>query len=113
MRKIDFDQWPYGAYRAGRDHIIFNRHYEPIVRISPPTFLCHDVERVPHSIPIGPPTVTPCRPDERIEFDSQVWFYADANLPRRHLGTRRRLEQLIGSIPELAAEIARRAKVAA
>jgi len=116
VSKLDFDQLPYGAYLSGRDTIIFNRRYQPIVRISPPAFLCHDTGRVPTSIPLGPPTVTACRPDERIEHDSQVWFYTDANPPRRCAATRGRLEQLVRMIPELGAEIARRqfkAKVAA
>jgi hypothetical protein len=106
--KSDFDQLPYGAYLAGRDTVIFNRRYQPLVRITPPACLCHDSDRVPTSIPLGPPMVTACRPDEWIEHDSQVWFYTDANPPRRCTATRTRLEQLVRMIPELAAEIARR-----
>ncbi|MGY8681235.1 hypothetical protein Q2941_26085 [Bradyrhizobium sp. UFLA05-153] len=110
MPKINFDQLPYGAYLAGRDTIIFNRRYQPIVRISSPAFLCHDSGRVPTSIPLGPPTITACRSDEWIEHDSQVWFYTDANPPRRCATTRVRLEQLVRMIPELGVEIARRGR---
>lgn len=104
----DYTQFPYGAFLAGRDTIIFNRDYQPIVRISPAAFLCHSADRVPCSIPVGPATITPCHPNEWIEHDSQVWFYSDANPPRRCAATRARLDQLITAIPELGAEIARR-----
>lgn len=110
-----FDQLPYGAYLAGRDIVLFNRRYQPIVRISPPTFICHNTERVPTAIPVGHPVITPCLPTEWIQFESQVWFYTDANPPRRNRQTRERLEKMIADIPALAREIGHRtgAKVAA
>ena len=105
---IDFDLQPYGAYLAGRDTVIFDRRYRPIVRISPPAFLCHEPNGLARSIPVGSPRVTACRPDEWIEHDEQVFFYSDENPPHRSRTTRERLAQLIASVPELGAEIARR-----
>ncbi|MBB4391782.1 hypothetical protein [Bradyrhizobium sp. ERR14] len=112
MRKFDFDQLPYGAYLASRDTIIFNRRYQPIVRITPAAFCCHDKNRVPTSIQVGQPTVTACRPDMWIEHESQVWFYSDENPPHRCAATRQRLDQMIQALPELAAEIEHRGRAA-
>lgn len=105
-----FDQLPYGAYIAGRDFVIFDRRYRPIVRVSPATFVCHGSGGVPMSVPLGSPKVTACRPDEWIEHDSKVWFYTDANRPSRDRGTLAKLEHLVASLPELGVEISRRSK---
>ncbi|MBR0793967.1 hypothetical protein JQ615_01045 [Bradyrhizobium jicamae] len=108
MPKRDFTHLPYGGYIVGRETILFNRRYQPIVRIAPAAFRCHGQNRAPLVIPVGPSTVTPCDPGERITFDSQVWFYTDANPPSRNMATRARLQQLVDDIPELRAEIERR-----
>jgi hypothetical protein len=94
----NFDPWPYGCYLCDGSTVIFNRRYEPIVRISEPAF--------PAS---GAQVVTACDPSERIEHSGQQhWFYSDANPPRRSSETRARLKNLLDTIPALAAEVQRR-----
>jgi hypothetical protein len=107
-KKRDLRLLPYGVYLTATDAVYFDRDYRPIVRLTYPGKI-----NWPIITEIGEPAVTLCDPKERINFDGQSWFYTDANPPSRNKQTRQRLEQIIAAIPELAAEIARRAKVAA
>ena len=92
MGRIDFWDWPYGCYLERDSAVLFDRRYRPIVR-----FLPGDI-------------VVPCDPTERVQFYAQVWHYSDGCSPRRNAGTRASLRALVGSIPELAAEIQRRSR---
>lgn len=96
---------PYGVYLTTTDAVYFDRDYRPIVRLAYPGQIAWPV-----STDVGAPVVTVCDPSEQIKFDSQHWFYRDANSPRRDRTTRAKLERLVASLPELAAEIARRSK---
>jgi len=93
----NFQHYPYGAYLCRDSIVYFNRRYEPIVRISEPTF--------PDA---GNREVSVCDPSEWIEHSGQHWFYSDANLPRRSSETRHKLQTLLTTIPALAAEVQRR-----
>jgi hypothetical protein len=92
VRRIDPWLLPYGCYLERDSAVLFDRRYQPLIR-----FLPGDI-------------VVPCDPRERIDFYAQVWHYSDGCSPRRNSGTRARLRALVGSIPELAAEIQRRSK---
>jgi hypothetical protein len=81
---------PYGLYLECDSAVLFDREYRPIVR-----FTKHGV--------------IACDPTEWIRFGAQLWHYNDGNSPRRDRGMRARLLSLVAAIPELAAEIKRRA----
>jgi hypothetical protein len=93
MRRFNAWLLPYGIYLAHDSAVLFDRQYQPIVR-----FLPGEV-------------VVPCDPRERINFFAQLWHYSDATTPTYNARTRSRLRALVGSIPELAAEIQRRAHI--
>jgi hypothetical protein len=84
--------FPYGQYVRGNEIVWFDRSYRPIVRV-------------------GADGVTPCQPDEWIDHQSKRWLYSDANAPGRDAETRKNLEALIHEIPEMDAEIHRRARI--
>jgi hypothetical protein len=87
------DPWslPYGCYLTRDSAVLFDRRYQPIVR-----FLPGEV-------------VIACDPRERIEHDGRVYHYSDANPARYNAQTLKRLRLLVAAIPQLAAEIKRRA----
>lgn len=87
-----FETWPYGQCIRGNEIIWFDRSYRPIVRC-------------------GADVVRPCQPDEWVEHSAKRWLYNDATSPRRNRDTRAKLEGLMREVPELAAEIGRRARV--
>jgi hypothetical protein len=90
LKRSDLDSWPYGEWGEPTGAaVIFNRRYEPIVRI------------------LGDQT-TPVDPNERIAFVRQSWFYRDITSPRLDRTTRARLLAMIEANPELRAEIVRR-----
>jgi hypothetical protein len=92
-RRIDPWDLPYGIYLAHDSAVLFDRRYEPIVR-----FLPGDI-------------VVPCDPTEWVHHYARLYHYNDATTPTYNSTTRSRLRALVGSIPELAAEISRRAHI--
>jgi hypothetical protein len=92
VRRIDVWSLPYGAYLTRDSAVLYDRRYCPIVRFLPGEI------------------VVPCHPSERIEHYGQLWHYTDATSPTYNARTRASLKRLVDAIPELAAEIQRRAK---
>ncbi len=90
----DYDNHPYGAYLCSGSTVIFNRDYQPIVRLHQPAFP-----------DVGAQVVTVCDPAERIEHSGKHWFYSDATSPRHDSQTRKRLKNLLDTIPALEAEV--------
>jgi hypothetical protein len=90
-RRVDLREWPYGVYYCDNERVIFNMRYEPIVRIR------------------SDGAVSACDRGERIAFLRQGWFYRDVSSPTHDRGTRKMIERIIDTIPELRAEIAHRA----
>jgi hypothetical protein len=86
--RTNFRNHPYGFYRTGNSVVYFDRRYRPIVRVSDRAAVVDPLEWIEHS--------------------DQEWFYDDSNAPRRNAETRRRLQDLMDAIPELAAEVRRR-----
>jgi hypothetical protein len=93
---------PYGAYLTANSSVYYDRRYRPIVRL---TFPPLDLSK---GGAIGAPAITVCDPKERIEHDSQMWFYKDGTSPTFNRETRKRLEAIVESVPEMRAEIERR-----
>ena len=89
--RTDFKNYPYGAYLCDGSIVYFDRRYRPIVRLMQPEW-----------------SATICDPHERIKHSGQEWLYRDATSPRRSAQTRRTLQNLLDTIPELAAEVRRR-----
>ncbi len=89
--RTNFQNQPYGAYLCDGSIVYFDRRYRPIVRLTQPEW-----------------SVTVCDPLERIKHSGQEWLYKDATSPRRNAQTRERLQNLMYTIPELAAEVRRR-----
>lgn len=88
MRTTNFRNHPHGFYRTGNSVVYFDRRYRPIVRVSD--------------------RATVVDPMEWIEHSGQEWLYDDGNAPRHNAETRRRLKDLMDTIPEMAAEVRRR-----
>ncbi|MDN5006159.1 AAA family ATPase [Bradyrhizobium sp. GCM10027634] len=118
---------PYGAFAASNSFVIHDRKYRPIVRLAahedqdepcegwdnmdlPGGIDCLAGEGWPAFIRVIPETAQTVDASAWIEHDkdSSVWFYNDGNPPDRDEETRNKLQVLIDSIPELAAEIQRR-----
>jgi hypothetical protein len=88
--RADFRNWPYGHYVTGNSIIYFDRRYRPICRVDDQATVVDSLEWIEHS--------------------GKEWFYHDGNQPSCNAETRKRIQNLMDAIPELAAEVARRNK---
>jgi hypothetical protein len=97
--RIPLNRLPYGAFVAENYSTLFDRCYRPLVRLEGQWPKCDSA------------TAVECDPAERVFHLRTFYFCTGADCPRRDSGTRRRLAELVSSIPALDAEIERRASV--
>jgi hypothetical protein len=89
--RSDYRNHPYGFYRAGNSIVYFDRRYRPIVRVDDRATVVDSLEWIEHS--------------------GKEFLYSDGrNPPSHNAETRRRLKELMDSIPVLGEEVQRRNK---